>query len=51
MSGGAEYADSIIVASEPLTRDTSTWVELPEYSMLHAELISGAPVVTVRYLD
>ncbi len=51
MSGGAENADSIIVASEPLTRDTSTWVEVPEYSMLHAELTGGTPVVTVRYLD
>ena len=51
MSGGAENADSIIVASEPLTRDTSTWVEVPEYSMLHAELTAGSPVVTVRYLD
>ncbi len=51
MTGGAENADSIIVASEPLTRDTSTWVEVPEYSTLHAELTGGTPVVTVRYLD
>jgi glutamine amidotransferase len=34
MTGGAANADSIIVASEPLTRDTSTWVEVPEYSAL-----------------
>ncbi len=51
MTGGAENADSIIVASEPLTRDTSTWVEVPEYAVLHAELTGGAPTVTVRYLD
>jgi glutamine amidotransferase len=51
MTGGAENADSIIVASEPLTRDTSTWVEVPEYAMLHAERTGGAPVVKVRYLD
>ena len=51
MTGGAENADSIIVASEPLTRDTSTWVEVPEYATLHAELTGGAPAVTVRYLD
>lgn len=51
MTGGAEKADSIIVASEPLTRDTSTWVEVPEYSMLHATLESGQPKVTLRYLD
>ena len=51
MAGGAASADSIIVASEPLTRDTSRWVEVPEYSALHASLDGGAPVVTVRYLD
>ena len=51
MTGGAENADSIIVASEPLTKDTSTWVEVPEYSALHAVLTGGVPSVTVRYLD
>src|SRR5262249_42191295 len=29
MVGGAENADSIIISSEPLTGDTSAWVELP----------------------
>ncbi len=51
MTGGAENADSIIVASEPLTKDTSTWVEVPEYSVLHAAMARGTPSVTVRYLD
>lgn len=51
MTGGAEHADSIIVASEPLTRDTSTWVEVPEYSALHVELAGSAPAVMIRYLD
>jgi glutamine amidotransferase len=32
--GGAGQADSIIVASEPLTRDFATWIEVPEYSAL-----------------
>jgi glutamine amidotransferase len=32
--GGAALADSVLVASEPLTRDHSTWVEVPEYSAL-----------------
>ena len=32
--GGAACADSIIVASEPLTRDIATWIEVPEYSAL-----------------
>ncbi|MBL0122140.1 MAG: hypothetical protein IPP88_05215 [Betaproteobacteria bacterium] len=51
MTGGAANADSIIVASEPLTKDTSTWVEVPEYSALHVELTGGTPAVTVRYLE
>jgi glutamine amidotransferase len=34
MIGGAASADSVLVASEPLTRDISTWVEVPEYSAL-----------------
>ena len=51
MTGGAEHADSIIVASEPLTRDTSAWVELPEYGALFAEIRNGAPRVSVKLLD
>lgn len=34
MIGTAGDADSVLIASEPLTRDTSTWVEVPEYSAL-----------------
>jgi glutamine amidotransferase len=34
MVGGPVGADAVIVASEPLTRDVATWVELPEYSAL-----------------
>ena len=51
MTGGAENADSIIVASEPLTKDTSAWVELPEYAALFAEIRDGRPRVAVRLLD
>ena len=55
MTGGAEHAESILVASEPLTRDTSSWVELPEYGALFAEVRgNGAarrPHVSVRLLD
>jgi glutamine amidotransferase len=51
MTGGAERADSILVASEPLTRDTSSWVELPEYGALFAELRDGRPRVSLRLLD
>jgi glutamine amidotransferase len=51
MTGGAENADSIIVASEPLTKDTSAWVELPEYGALFAEMRDGRPRIAVRLLD
>jgi glutamine amidotransferase len=50
MIGGSEGADSILVASEPLTKDTSAWVEVPEYSILHATVDKGRPVVTLREL-
>jgi glutamine amidotransferase len=55
MTGGAERADSILVASEPLSRDTSSWVELPEYGALFAEMSADTrgtrPRVSVRLLD
>ena len=50
MTGGAENADSIIVASEPLTKDTAAWVELPEYGALFAEIRHHRPHVAVRLL-
>ena len=51
MTGGAEHADSILIASEPLTRDVAAWVEVPEYSILHAEIARGRPRVEIHYLD
>lgn len=51
MTGGAEQADSILVASEPLTRNTAAWVELPEYAALVADMRDGAPRVSVKLLD
>lgn len=51
MIGGADTADSIMIASEPLTRDTSTWLEVPEYSMIYADTRSGRPTVEVHYLE
>jgi predicted glutamine amidotransferase len=51
MIGGPDTADSVMVASEPLTRDTSTWLEVPEYSMIYADTRSGRPTVEVHYLD
>jgi predicted glutamine amidotransferase len=51
MTGGAGNADSILIASEPLTRDVAAWVEVPEYSILHAEIRDGRPAVTLSYVD
>jgi glutamine amidotransferase len=51
MSGGAEQAQAILVASEPLTRDTAAWVELPEYGAMFAEVRGGRPYVSIRLLD
>jgi glutamine amidotransferase len=31
---GPQGADSVLVASEPLTRDVGAWVEVPEYSAI-----------------
>ncbi len=50
MTGGADTADAIMIASEPLTKDTSTWLEVPEYSMIYADTRSGRPTVEIHYL-
>ena len=42
---------SVIIASEPLTRDHSSWLEVPEYSMLTAELTPSGLEFETRDLD
>ncbi|MBK8322766.1 MAG: class II glutamine amidotransferase [Betaproteobacteria bacterium] len=51
MTGDAAEANSILVASEPLTKDVASWVELPEYGLLTATVAGGRPSMAVRYLD
>lgn len=51
MSGGLEAADSVLLASEPLTRDTSTWIEVPEYSLLTVSRQAGRVEITTKDLD
>ena len=51
MTGGASHADAILIASEPLTSDVASWVEVPEYSILHAEIRGGKPTVRIHPLD
>jgi glutamine amidotransferase len=47
----ADPPRSVIVASEPLTTDSSTWLEVPEYSMLTAELGPGGLRFETHDLD
>lgn len=35
---GGDKRSSILIASEPLTEDTTTWIELPEYTCIVARL-------------
>jgi glutamine amidotransferase len=51
MIGEVRDADSILVASEPLTTDTSTWIEVPEYTMITATRVDGALSVSVKDID
>ena len=51
MVGGAAAADSVIVASEPLTSDITRWLEVPEYSTLHTERDNGRAVTNIHYID
>ena len=42
---------SLLLASEPLTADASTWLEVPEYSLLAASLDGDELAVELRDLD
>jgi predicted glutamine amidotransferase len=42
---------SVIIASEPLTTDHSSWLEVPEYSILTAERTRDGLEFEVRDLD
>jgi glutamine amidotransferase len=47
----ADSPRSVIIASEPLTSDHSSWLEVPEYSMLTAELNGSRLDFETRDLD
>jgi glutamine amidotransferase len=44
-------AESFLIGSEPLTRDISTWLEVPEYAVLSASLRDGVVETECRDLD
>jgi predicted glutamine amidotransferase len=41
--------EALMIASEPLTADTSSWLEVPEYSLLSVTRESGG--LSVRTVD
>jgi len=51
MRGGLDDQNSVIVSSEPLTRDHSTWIEVPEYSMIYVVQEAGRWRVETTPLD
>jgi len=51
MLGGPESARAMLLASEPLTRDESTWLEVPEYSLVSFDLGGANPVVSARMIE
>ena len=51
MVGGQESARAMLLASEPLTRDESTWLEVPEYSLVSFDAGGEAPRVSARMIE
>jgi len=51
MLGGQESARAMLLASEPLTRDESTWLEVPEYSLVSFDTRGDAPLVSARTIE
>ena len=47
----SESPQSLLISSEPLTVDTSSWLEVPEYSMITAETAPGRLEFEIRDLD
>lgn len=51
MTGSVENADSILIASEPLTRDVSKWIEVPEYTLLTVSRPGGRISIQATDVD
>lgn len=51
MIGGRRGASSVLIASEPLTRDESTWLELPEYSLMSFDIGGAQPSIQFRFVS
>lgn len=48
---GSKNKSSIIIASEPLTEDTTTWVEVPEYTLIVAKMEKGEVKITSQDIN
>jgi len=42
---------SVIIASEPLTEDTTTWLEVPEYTLIFAHFVKDEIEITSRDIN
>jgi glutamine amidotransferase len=51
IAGPADVGGSVLISSEPLTRDTSTWFEVPEYSAVISTNGRGKQLLRVKDLD
>ena len=51
MTGGHDSARAMLLASEPLTRDESTWLEVPEYSLVAFDTRGESPRVSARMIE
>jgi glutamine amidotransferase len=51
MLAAEEQPQSMLIASEPLTADTSTWQEVPEYSVLSVSTEAGGLAIETVELD
>ncbi|NES19319.1 MAG: class II glutamine amidotransferase [Symploca sp. SIO3E6] len=49
--GSAKNANSVIVASEPLSKDITNWTEVPEYSVLYVKSEGDYRQVKIADLD
>lgn len=48
---GNEKRSSIIISSEPLTKDVTTWIEVPEYSIMSAYLKEGEVQISIQDIE
>lgn len=51
MTGRRDSARAMLLASEPLTRDESTWLEVPEYSLVSFDMGGKEPDVRARMIE